>query len=94
MFLDDLGDFLLVLFLAQNILLALFSIGFFSAAFWKAKKANRDRQEEKKLAAEQKREQEEAEMRALRDQLADLILEQSRKQIQHSDANINEQIQR
>lgn len=89
-----LEDFLLGLFLAQNILLILFSIGFFSAAFWNAKKANRERLEEKKLAAVQKREQDEAEMRALRDQLADLILEQSRKQIQHSDANVNERIQR
>ncbi len=89
-----LEDFVIVMLFVQNILLALISIGFFSAAFWNVKKANRERQEEKKLATEQKREQDEAQMRALRDQLADLILEQSRKQVQNSDANVNERIQR
>ncbi len=89
-----LEDFVIVMLFVQNILLALISIGFFSAAFWKVAKMKRERRQQTTLAEEQKREQDEAQMRALRDRLADLILEQSRKQVQNSDANVNERIQR
>lgn len=92
--LSDLEEFLLAVFTVQVIILILVSIGFFGAAFWKVAKMKRERRQQTTLVEEQKREQDEAQMRALRGQLADLILEQSRKQIQNSDANVNERIQR
>lgn len=92
--LSDLDGFLLTIFALQVVLLTLVSIGFFGAAFWKVAKMKRERIKQNTLAEEKRREQNEAQMRALRDQLADLILAQSRKQIQNADVNVNERIQR
>ena len=92
--LSDLDGFLLTIFALQVVLLTLVSIGFFGAAFWKMAKMKRERVKQNTLAEEKRREQNEAQMRALRDQLADLILAQSRKQIQNADVNVNERIQR
>lgn len=72
-----------VLFILQNMALFVFTAIFLALAFWSLKKGARDSERERMRAMQRQREKYEeqvhGEMRALRETMADLILEMHRE---------------
>ena len=87
-----------VLFILQNLVLAVFTVLFLALAFWNLKKGARDSENERLLAMQRQRkkyeEQVQGEMRALRETMADLILEMHRERTNAPETTAEERLER
>ena len=89
---------IVVIFILQNLILAAFTVIFLALAFWNLKKGARDSENERLLAMQRQRkkyeEQVQGEMRALRETMADLILEMHRERSAAPETKAEERLER